>query len=303
MTSAKRILVTADGVCDLPKALLDRLDVHLIPFRIVTPHGRFLDGMEVDAEGLAQYLFEGTKKAVPESPGAEAYRDFFRGLAGPETQILHIALASPEYGAYSEACVAAEDLQKEDEKKAVTVFNSGQVSSGLGLLVLAACVFAGQCESMEEVVEKISEYRKHIVSSFVLPAMPSREEGEGRGWKQTFYSRLLLRPLFTLKNGRIRADGLWFGRAATVIRKYVRFCLRNAARIDPEVLFITHFGLPPERIALVRSEAQRYVDFQRIFVVETSAAVLCGCGPGAFGLFYVTKGKAGLSSGSLLNTQ
>lgn len=300
MTSMNNILVTADGVCDLPKDVLNRLGVETIPFRIVTPHGRFLDGVEVDSEGLSQYFSDEKEGAVPEAPGMEDYMDFFSGLSTPGQEILHISLADPEYGACANALKAAEALEEKNIR--VAVVNSGLVSSGLGLMVMAACALVRQGASSGEIQTGLCDFRKQVASSFVLSDLSRQVFTGNRSGKETFYSRLLLRPLFTLRNGRIRADGLWFGRASTVIKKYVRSCLRNAARIDPEVLFIAHSGLPPEKLDFIRSEVQRYVDFRRIFVVETSAAVLCGCGPGAFGLFYVKKGKTGISPGDILNS-
>ena len=296
MSSASRdILITADGTCDLPEKLLLRLGVQILPFRIVTRYGAFLDGVEVDAAGLSRCYLSEEEEAEARSPDRDAYRAFFSAHSRPGRTIFHISLASPAYASYDEAARAAEDMPD------VTVFNSGQVSCGIGLVVLAACALARQGDDVETIVSCLSACREEIAGGFVLSS-GSLLYGSGTdpAVGRDVFGRLLLRPLYSLKRGRIRAGGIRIGRFETVVRSYVRSCFRRPDRIDPEVIFIAHTGLSKKDLALIRAEVERYADFRQVIVVETSAAVFCTCGPGAFGLFFVRRGRRGAFPKDLL---
>ena len=62
------ILITTESVCDLPKNLLQKYQIAVIPYRVKTEGGEFLDGIETQTDGVLSYIEERGKQAWSEEP-------------------------------------------------------------------------------------------------------------------------------------------------------------------------------------------------------------------------------------------
>ena len=50
------VMISTDSVCDLPRHLVEKYQIAVMPYRIITEGGEFLDGVEAETDGV----FEGT---------------------------------------------------------------------------------------------------------------------------------------------------------------------------------------------------------------------------------------------------
>ena len=71
------ILISTDSTSDLPKHLLEKYQIAVMPFRVCTEGGEFLDGIEAETEGILSYMNEQGKSAQSEPPDVKDYEEFF----------------------------------------------------------------------------------------------------------------------------------------------------------------------------------------------------------------------------------
>ena len=81
--------------------------------------------------------------------------------------------------------MAAEELEQEDR---IHVINSGNLSTGAGLLVLEAAVMAKEGKSAVEIVERIEGLKEKVRASFVVDTLTYLHRG-GRCSIQSLWTR------------------------------------------------------------------------------------------------------------------
>lgn len=284
MAAEEKVCITSDGLCDLPEEFLQFLNIPICPFYVLTDNGRFLDRIEVNAESITDYMLENRAFAQSIEPVQEDYRKFFKEVKEKHSKIFHISIASPEGKSFEEAKEAAKDFSQ------IRVFNSMQISSGLGLIILEACLLAGNGLSLDEIEERLSHFVSRVSTSFIITdAAYLHRVGRLNARWQTVCNRFLIRPILAMKNGRIKVSAVRFGRFENVMKKYIKRSLKHRS-IDSETLFITHSGLSKEALEGIKKEAEKYIHFQHVYVVETSAAITCTIGPGSMGLIFFEEG-------------
>ncbi|MBD5445515.1 MAG: response regulator, partial [Lachnospiraceae bacterium] len=129
------IAITTDSMSDIPKELIEKYGISIQPYYICTQEGRFLDGKELEADDLISYIMGG-KKGYSSWPEVEDYEKFFAGKLTKAQNVIHITMAKKVSEAYRTASEAAKSFEN------VTIIDSGQISSGIGLLVLTAAYMA-----------------------------------------------------------------------------------------------------------------------------------------------------------------
>lgn len=280
------LLITADSVCDLPEELIRQYGIVIHPYLVRTKDGRFIEGTEINLDDLLIYMGQEENWAKSESPSEDDYEAFFEKQLTAAEQILHITMAKKSSDGYAHAEQAAQKCAN------VTVFDSGQLSSGMGLLVMKAAKMAKEGASLKEILAVLSDSRELASTSFVLRETDFmyRAGRLSQGVKKVC-DRLLLHPMLAMKNDAITAKQILIGQYANVINKYIRCVLRRTWTIDKETLFITYVNLDWETLNGIKNEVEKRCRFKNIYFQEASSAIACNCGRGAFGLLFLRKGR------------
>ena len=286
MSDRYRILITTDSICDIPKEFIQKLPIAIMPCFIVTEQGRFMDGEEMDTGELLRFIKKKENMARSAMPGKEDYRKFFKEKLMFAERIIHISTGKYSSPGYDHACKAAAGMQ------GVTVFDSGHLSSGVGLVVRKAAMLVMEGLGAEEICAELVRYRKAVSSTFISKSLYYMDESERIShMTRDICDRLLLHPRFHMRKSRLRADGIHAGRWENVIRSYIKHQLGFAWRIDTEILIIAYAGMSDEKLAMIKTEVEKYVHFEHVYVVEATPAMACNCGKDTFGLFFAKKQK------------
>ena len=280
------LLITADSVCDLPEELIAQYNIVIQPYFVRTKEGRFVDGTEVVLDDLFIYMEQAENYAKSEPPEVEEYEVFFEKQLTVAEQILHITMAKNASDGYDHAVKAAEKCGN------VTVFDSGQLSSGMGLFVIKAAQMAQEGATPAQILPALAVSKYLSSTSFVVRDTDflHRSGRLSKGVKK-LCDRMLLHPVLIMKHDSIVADQILVGQWTDVICRYIKYTLRRTWTIDKETLFITHANLDEETLELIRNEVEKRCHFKNIYFQQASSAISCNCGKGAFGLLFLRKEK------------
>ena len=150
LTEAKRrhimIKITADSTCDLPQALLDAHHISIAPLGIVKGGKLYQDGINIRTADIAAHVAAGGDITTTNAVNMADYEDLFRRETEKYDAVLHIDIGSGFSCCYQNARLAA------DEVPEVYVVDSGNLSVGHGLLVLAAAEAAEAGKSVGDIV-------------------------------------------------------------------------------------------------------------------------------------------------------
>lgn len=147
-------LVT-DSSADLPKELIDKYDIHVVPLNITIDGKDYKEGIDLLPQDFHAMLNNSKELPKTSQPSPGAFADLFKTLAskGP---ILCLTISSELSGTYQSACIGREMCQVD-----VTVIDTLAGSLAHGLQLIAARKLADEGLSVEKIVEFLMEYRKH----------------------------------------------------------------------------------------------------------------------------------------------
>ena len=279
----KLVMITTDSVCDLPEQMLHNKQVAVMPYRVCTANGEFLDGIEIDSDGVLAYLCN-HGKIHSQAPNVADYEEFFAEQLTKAQYLIHISMAQHVSEGYAHAQEAAGNFDN------VFVIDSGHLSSGMGLLVLRAAQYAAAEKTPETIIAALMTEQAKISTSFVVDStMYMARAGRISDRIHTICKALMLHPVIMLKRSRIKVGSICIGTRANTWKHYISSELCHRQRIDPEILFITYAGLNEQELAEIERQVREKIDFEMIVFQHASPAILTNCGPGSFGLLYMKK--------------
>lgn len=279
------IMVSTDSVCDLPKYLLDKYQIAVMPYRIVTEGGEFLDGVETETDGVLSYIEEAGRRVQSEPPEVADYEEFFAEKLTKAQCIIHIAMARHVSRGYENALEASKAFDN------VFVVDSGHLSSGMGMMVLHAAEYVANGIDVDATVKELDRIKAQIRTSFIVSSTEYlAKSGRISAKINAFCQAFMIHPVIILKNSRMKIGALTIGTKNYAWKKYISATLNTVREIDKRTLFITYAGLTNKELQQIEQQVRRKTAFERIIYQKASPSISANCGPGTFGLIFVMRG-------------
>ncbi|MCR4908705.1 MAG: DegV family EDD domain-containing protein [Lachnospiraceae bacterium] len=288
------VIVTTTTMSDLPDAIVKKLNIPIIPFRIRTEEGTFKDGVQVCADELIRYITAG-KSAVSFPPDEAEYTEFFSGVLKRAHHLIHIALTTSMSEDYRMACEAAKSFDN------VTVINSGCLSSATGILVLIAHKLAQQNIPVQDIVSELETVKQRLKCSFVIDTTDyMARKGLISHRVHALAKALNLHPSLTFREDRSGIRGIWLGNTRRAYRNYIKKAFPVDTIPDSDVVFVTYVDIPTDTLLWIKEEISKAAYFENVIFKQASAAISSNCGPGTFGILYFVKSNKSYNLGSYI---
>lgn len=278
----RKIAITADCICDLPKELIARYQIGIMYCYVHTKEGRFCDISEVSSDGLLDYLQTEGNYAYSSTASPSEYEYFFADMLGKAQHVIHITATADLSGAYPNATQASKSFDN------VTVVDSNHISSGHGLMVLYAAALAEEGESVNEICKKLVSFRENVFSNFLVPSTATlARNGKVSSMVDKVCGAFNLHPVLSMSGNQLKLWKIEVGNIDRVNRRYVRKLLKNHRQIDKRILFFTYAGCTVRQVDDILEEVNKYIQFERVVLQKASATVSSNCGIGTFGLMFI----------------
>lgn len=278
------IIISTDSTSDLPKSLLEKHRIAVMPHRVCTEGGEFLAGVEVETDGILSYISDQGKHVYSQAPEAASYEAFFAELLTKAQYVIHIAIAKNVSPAYGNALEASKTFDN------VIVVESGHLSSGAGLMVLQAAEYAANGLAAQTIAGEMERIKARVRTSFIVDSTQYLAQSGRMSPKiNTICRTLMLHPVIVLKNSSMKVGAIRMGTKEYARKKYMTSALKNVREIDKKVLFIAYAGMTKEELGEIEEQVKRKVPFEHIIYQKASPSVAINCGPGSFGLMYMLK--------------
>ncbi|MCM1213015.1 MAG: DegV family EDD domain-containing protein [Lachnospiraceae bacterium] len=280
----RKVAITADCICDLPRELLDQYQIDLMYTYVHTREGRFCDISEIASDSLLAYLRTEGNYAHSSTAEPSEYEYFFANALTKAEHVIHITATVDLSGACPNATQASRSFDN------VTVVDSGHISSGHGLMVLHAAVLAEQGKSVEEICAALEKFKSRVFSNFLVPSTETlARNGKVSGAVNKLCTALNLHPVLAMSRNRLKLWKIEAGNLRQVNRRYVKKLFHHPKQIDNRILFLTYAGCTVRQIDEILAEVEHYIKFEKVILQKASATVSSNCGIGTFGLIFVRK--------------
>ncbi|MBR4530178.1 MAG: DegV family protein [Lachnospiraceae bacterium] len=281
----ENLIITADSDCDIPDQLLSMHHIEILPYRIHTKEGDFIDRAEVSTGEIMSFFTKGPQEAIRSAaPTVQDYESFFADNLVRADHVFHLTTSAAGEDSYRNATEAAHSFDN------VTVYDTGLVSGGIGMMVLIAARMAGaENITPEKLVHALNGARDHVRMT-ILADTTDRLYSSGRISQRfhNFCRSFMLRPLFTPVIGGMRVRGFVTGPRHQYLPVFVRKALAGGS-IDRSRLYVLAPNLLPDEAKKIELLIRKRVDFEEVRILQSSAATSLVWGKDALTFVYLTK--------------
>lgn len=196
----KKIKIITDSTLDLPEDLIREKGIEVLPLLINFGEESYLDGVDINTKEMLDKIEKENVLPTTAQITPNRFQDVFKKYLEQGYKIVTIVMSSEMSGTYQSACIAKNMLESDD----IVVIDSRNVTSGLGVLLLKACEFRDNGDSIFEIEEKIKNIIPKVKSSLSFESLENLVRG-GRLSKTaaTIGSVLGLRLILEVKDGKM----------------------------------------------------------------------------------------------------
>jgi DegV family protein with EDD domain len=170
----------------------------------------------------------------------------------------------------------------------VTVIDSANLSTGVGLLVIEAAIMAKEGKSSKEIAQRIEELKPRVRASFVVDTLTYLHRG-GRcsGVAALVGGVLKLHPQINVTDGKMAPDKKFRGKMNRVIMNYAKELEPSLLKAKPDRVFITHSGCEQSILDEVKAYLESLNHFEEILITRAGGVISSHCGPGTLGVLFI----------------
>ena len=283
--STQSIAIVTDSTADVPKSLAEELNIEVVANTIVLDGQSKLDEINLSREEFYDRLPQLKQAPTTATASSGIYEELYTRLIeqGAES-IISIHPSSLFSGVFNAAHLAAQAFGDR-----VHVFDSAQVTLGLGFQVMEAAEAVRRGLGVERVVQMLMTLRDHVRVVAMLDTLEYVRRSGRVGWARARLGDLLhIKPFLEIRTGQI----LSLGEART-----------RHKGIERLVELLHHLG-PLERLAMVHTnaeaDARQLLEYaapqvaSQPLIVNVTTVIGAHAGPNAIG-FAALPRQTGLS--------
>lgn len=281
------IKIVSDSTCDLSKELIEKYNIQIAPLHIVLGSQEYLDGVEITPDEIYSWaeVHEDTPKTS--AIGYDDAKNIMQPLVGSEDEMIVFTISGKMSTTVNVFRMVAEDLEVEDK---VTIIDSGNLSTGIGLLVLKAAEMVQEGKRREEINAHITELKDKVQASFIVDTLMYLNKGGRCSSVAALAGGVLkLHPKIVVSNGAMNADKKYRGKMSNVILEYAKDMEEEITQADTKRVFITHSGCEKDVIDTVYEYLEGLNYFEEILITRAGGVISSHCGPGTLGVLYLKK--------------
>lgn len=282
---ANKVVISADGTCDLGQELLERFAITPV-YMYVNINGKsYKDMLEISPDQIYDNYNKTGKLPTTSAATVADYLDTFKSLMADGSEVVHLSIGSGFSAAYQNALIAASELE------GVHVINSRQLSSGTGILASVASEMAREGHGAAEIVSRINSLLDKVHTSFIIETLEFLHKGGRCSAVAALGANLLkLRPCIEVVEGAMKVGKKYRGQYTNVLVEYVQDKLQPIKdKVDTKRIFVTHSGTSQENLDKVVEKIKSIMDFEEILVTRAGCVISSHCGYNTVGIIFMEK--------------
>lgn len=282
------IKIITDSTADLGQELTDRHQITVVPLTVQFDDESYLDGVEMGTAKLFHMVEERKRLPKTASPSPAAFHAAFLEATADGSEVIYIGISSKFSSTVQNARIAAEMLPHDR----VTVFDSANLSTGIGLQVLLAADLARAGQSRPEILSALEDARPKVRSAFMIDTLEYLYKGGRCSGVQALAGALLhIRPIIAVVDGGMVVAGKTRGARQKALDAMLERLAQDAEAglVRTERVFVTHTGVHEDALYLADGVRRLLPGVGEVLETNAGSVVGSHCGPGTIGVLYMVK--------------
>ena len=279
------IKIAADSTCDLSKDLIDKYGISIIPLHIVLEDKEYKDGVDITPDEIYEWSDKNNTTPKTSAVGFEDAIEAIKPIHSTEDELIIFTISEKMSTTPNVFRMAAEEVGVEDR---VSVIESANLSTGIGLLIIEAALMAQEGMDRASIVAKIEELKPRVRSSFVVDTLTYLHRGGRCSSVAALAGGMLkLHPKIVVEEGAMHAAKKYRGKMDSVILDYAKEMEEDLKQAKKDRVFITHSGCNQETIDSVKAYLESLGQFEEILITRAGGVISSHCGPGTLGVLFI----------------
>ncbi|WP_418041187.1 DegV family protein [Paenibacillus xylanilyticus] len=278
-----RIKIFADSTSDLNPDWIKTHDIGIIPLYVVFGEESLKDGVEITPERLYERVSKDGRLPKTAAPSPADFMTAFQPYIDQGDDILYISLSSELSSTYQNALLASSEFPE----GRISVVDSLNLSSGIGLLVMKAVHAAQKGQSLKEITHLVEAVKPNVRTEFVIDTLEYLHKG-GRcsGMQNLIGSLLKIRPVIRVTDGKMSPAYKVRGKREKALDQMLQNTLSEKHQIDTDLIIVVHTMAEEDALELQKSLQEQTGGRVEL---TTAGCVICShCGPKTTGIIYNT---------------
>lgn len=281
------IALLTDSIADLPQALIDQEQIHVLHLNILFRDTSFIDKITITPKQLLEYAKDDTQLPTSSQPDEKQIENILSYLSTYYKSVIVVTVSKALSGTHNTITRVVEKMKLKDFK--ITVINSKQNSGAEGLLVAKAAELIDQGQSHEEVVAEIN---KSIPKSKILVKVKNLDNMIKSGRLSTTMGKIGkkvgLKPVVTLDdegNGGLSGIAFTENGSLNQVKKHIKNKLKSNSIESYSIVHINNL----EEAEELKEVFTQLIGMAPKYVMESSSIIAIGAGDKAVALSYILK--------------
>lgn len=277
----KKIKLITDSTCDLPKDVLEKNNIEVMPLLINFGEESYLDGIEINQDELFEKIESGNIFPTTAQVTPNRFLEVFENAKRNDEILILVLISSVMSGTYQSACLAKEMSEYDD----IYIVDSKSTCSGLGVLVLRAVNLIKEGKSVQEIIDDLEKEKYKINSSLSFDSLDNLIKG-GRISKTVgvVTGILGIKLILEIKDGLMAVKDKIRG-SKKAVKRIIEDIEKYGCRKDLPIILV---NVDMEDIA---DPLREYLKANDIDFIETTVGctVAIHSGKKASGLFFISE--------------
>ena len=281
------VKIISDSTCDLSPELVAKYDIDILPLHILLGEDEYEDGRTITPEQI--YAWSNEHKTTPKTsaPSLAETIELFRPYVEDGREVIAFSISNSMSTSGNVMRLAVEELEASDR---ITVIDSANLSTGIGLLVVEAAIMARNGAAAAEIAARVEILKSQVRASFVVDTLTYLYRGGRCNAVAAMAGGVLkLHPKIVVENGAMDATKKYRGKIGSVIMNYAKDMEEDLKNARPDRVFITHSGCDRATVDDVRNYLERLGIFHEILETRAGGVISSHCGPGTLGILFLAQ--------------
>ena len=278
--------IITDSATDMPKEIVERFHLHVIPTPVVIDDVDYLDGATIHTEEFYQILDDVSRDIKTYHINPDMFEKAFRPYAEKGDSVLYMCFSTGIAATYNAANLAKQAVLEDYPDFDLTIIDSKSASLGFGLIVYKLLLLQEKGADKETLIRAAQFYVEHIHHVFTVSTLKYLIKG-GRlsKVKGTAGELLDMKPVLIVdKNGSLQVLKTVRGHKKS-IKALLDYMTEHITEPSRQIVGICH-GEDPEALAYTRSLLLEAIQPKELVVSTVGCAIGAHTGRGIVGVVF-----------------
>lgn len=280
-----KIKIIIDSTADLNQDYIKENDIEIIGLGVNFNEENYIDGQDIITEELYKKVQE--KNILPKTNAITIakFLEVFKKYIDQGYDIFYTGISSKMSSSYNNATLASQEFPE----GRILVYDSYNLSTGIGLQVLKVVELRKQGKNLQDIDEYLNSIKLNVRSQFIIETLDYLFKGGRCSALSYFFGKHLnIKPIIGVKDGTMYVKRKVIGKTIKGLDLMVDMLKQDLKSLDLGTVMITS-SIAPESEKYLYEKLSQIIDPKHIMVTHAGCVISSHCGPGTIGILYIIK--------------